>query len=173
MKGFVRTMILLLISGVAGLFFLKGPDGKPWLSLDSLKAPVIESLTAVGGKVQQSYGLAKLKVKVMLADGVEENGNTTVYKWRAEDGTWQYSDSPASAAEVEVLSIDPNTNLIPYSSSGAAATVVDRQQPSSKEGDLSEDLGPENMPNLLDDARKARALEESRHAEMDAAMDDY
>ena len=34
MKIFIKFLMFVVVLGVAGLFFIKNPEGKPWLQID-------------------------------------------------------------------------------------------------------------------------------------------
>ncbi len=92
MKLFVKFMSLALIAAVGGLFFIKGPDGKPLLTLGDLK-PDTPRLSA------------------------EPSEPTTVYKWKDENGVWQFSSEPVdgvdAAAQIEKMELTGDINTVP------------------------------------------------------------
>ena len=92
MKLFVKFMSLALIAAVGGLFFIKGPDGQPLLTLGDLK-PDTPRLSA------------------------EPSEPTTVYKWKDENGGWQFSSEPVdgvdAAAQIEKMELTGDINTVP------------------------------------------------------------
>lgn len=92
MKLFVKFMSLALIVAVGGLFFIKGPDGQPLLTLGDLKPDTPQLSTEPGEP-------------------------TTVYKWKDENGVWQFSSEPVegvdAAARVETMELTGDINTIP------------------------------------------------------------
>ena len=68
MKLFSKLMLLLLVVGIAGLFFLKKPNGSPWLDWrDFIPNQVTQAL---------------------------KKPAPTLYRWQDEKGQWQYGDTP-------------------------------------------------------------------------------
>lgn len=95
----IKFFCFLLVLGFAGLFFIKKPDGTPWLSLNDLKPDV--SLTSVTETIedmvpQQSVG--------------GEKGKVPVYRWKNEAGAWQFSDTPPNHALAEQILVDTDLN---------------------------------------------------------------
>ncbi|MFT7243158.1 MAG: hypothetical protein ACI82A_000500 [Candidatus Azotimanducaceae bacterium] len=80
-------MIFVLLAAFVGLFFLKGPNGEPLLTLDDLKPtlPEVESSSVP----------------------------TQVYKWQDENGVWQFSNQPVDEGQGEVIELDGNINIMP------------------------------------------------------------
>lgn len=77
MKIFIKLIVLLTVLACIGPFFLKGPDGRPLLSVEKLKLPdiiafsdMLKWFSAVGDKKQ----------------------NVAVYKWVGDKGVTHYSD---------------------------------------------------------------------------------
>ena len=83
-------MILVLVVAFAGLFFIKGPDGEPIMSLDDLKPTVPE-----------------VELSPVSAEP------TRVYKWKDENGVWQFSNEPVDNQNVEVMELDGKINTMP------------------------------------------------------------
>lgn len=83
----IKAMILVLIAAFAGLFFVKGPNGEPFMTLDDLKPSVPEVKTTVVP--------------------------TKVYKWQDENGVWQFSNQPRDEAQGELVAFDGNINTMP------------------------------------------------------------
>ncbi|MCB1647533.1 MAG: DUF4124 domain-containing protein [Pseudomonadales bacterium] len=85
----LKIMILIVILACIGPFFIKGPNGKPLLSLDDFKP----DLTATKEELVPS-------------------GPTTVYKWQDENGVWQFSSDPADMPGAETMELDGNINTM-------------------------------------------------------------
>ena len=68
MKLFSKLMLLILVAGIAGLFFIKKPNGSPWLDWrDFIPSQVTQAL---------------------------KKPDPTLYRWQDEKGNWQYGDTP-------------------------------------------------------------------------------
>ena len=83
----IKAIILVLIAAFAGLFFIKGPNGEPFMTLEDLKPSVPE-------------------VKTTIAP-------TKVYKWQDENGVWQFSNQPRDEGQGELVEFDGKINTMP------------------------------------------------------------
>ena len=83
----IKAMIFLLIAAFAGLFFIEGPNGEPFITLEDLMpaVPEVETTTIP----------------------------TTVYKWQDENGVWQFSNQPRDEDLGELVELDGNINTMP------------------------------------------------------------
>jgi len=88
----LKILMGLLVLGIAGLFFIKGPSGEPFLSLDDLipEVPVDKSSEPV-----------------------------TVYKWQDENGIWQFSNEPVQGKDVEAMELKGAVNVMPATPTSA------------------------------------------------------
>lgn len=100
MKLFVKLAFLILIGAVAGLFFIKSPDGEPILSATEMA----ETANAGVKFVQQGWRKTTTAAKRKLGD--DNAGKTSVYQWLDESGQWHYSNEAPSDVEAQVIQID-------------------------------------------------------------------
>lgn len=173
MKLFIKLMILVLLLGLAGPFFLTKPDGNPWMSLDDL-LPEEGSVDGLWAKLTNNLSQFKNMVGRELGD--EQMGKTQVYKWRAADGSWRFSDKPPStegAAGVETVYLDPNTNMI----KGLPNTTV--TEPSAENTEVGSSVVPLPMTvspmqaqKMMDDARNIQALMDERNQTLEKMTGD-
>ena len=86
---YYKILILILIAGFAGLFFLNGPGGKPIMTLGDL-TPTMPDIS------------------------ITESEPVSVYKWKDANGVWQFSDQPVEteAEDVEVMVLDGKINTM-------------------------------------------------------------
>jgi len=166
MKLFVKVMLVLLVLGLAGPFFMKKPDGSPWMTVDD----VLPNKASLTHQWQRFNGwLSSLSSGVGRQLGNEQMGKTQVYRWQAADGSWRFADKPPVGAEseggVETIYVDPNTNMI----EGLAIEPV--IEPSA-EGDaasagissipLPMTVSPEQAQKMMNDARNIQTLVDER-----------
>lgn len=107
---------------------------------------------------------------------------TKVYKWRDSSGTWQYSDqAPETATDIQVIDINPATNLLQSTQAVEAAEpdtgILPVLDPRSRRiapaiPDLQQS-GFSDIPggSALRKAEEARALLEARKAHIDEAVE--
>ena len=80
-------MIVLVILACIGPFFIKGPNGKPLMTIEDLLPAGASEPAPIESK--------------------------TVYRWQDENGVWQFSDDPAAAGLAEQMVLDGNINTMP------------------------------------------------------------
>lgn len=181
MKFFIKFLLLLLVLGMAGPFFLKRPDGKPWLTMDQVlpnnELPNSESL-----KSQLSYQLQKTKQWILDAtpkftsgsDSESSSGSeaTKVYRWKGSDGSWQLSDQPPADGQAEMIMVDPNTNLIQGLSEPVEEEIVEQtpaQEPSVGVP-LPMTVPLDQVSKLQEDAKKVQEQLNKRNEALEEAV---
>ena len=87
---------VLIIACIAPLF-IKGPDGKPIMTIDDWIPEVPESAEKLAGNI---------------ADEVVPTEPTRVYKWQDEDGQWHFSNTPPNALASEEMELDGDINIM-------------------------------------------------------------
>lgn len=133
-KLFVKLMGFLLILAVAGPFLLKGPDGRPLLSLDDLRLPSLSLPTLSGNATVNQGSEAPLTgggqqwiqwsekqgpafnpdvlTREQLAQlDIKEQANL-YYRWKDGNGVWQFSSLPNRNTLNHVVRTDPNANVL-------------------------------------------------------------
>jgi len=174
MKLFVKLMILVLLLGLAGPFFLKKPDGKPWVSLDDV-LPTKGTVEGLWAKLTNNFSQYKNMAGRELGD--EQMGKTQVYRWQAADGSWRFSDKPpqneTSAGGVETIYVDPNTNMI------EGVPIAPVTEPSAEAGEadsggipLPMTVSPMQAKKMMDDARNIQTLMDERSYTLDTMIGD-
>ena len=94
MRLFVKIIVTtLVLAGLLSFTQFKGKDGRPLMSLDSLKIPKLElpGLPDTPGRTEQDR----------------------VYRWSDAEGVIHFTDTPRpSGVDYTVKAYDPNANLI-------------------------------------------------------------
>ena len=169
-------MILVVIAALAGPFFLKGPDGRPLMSIGE----AMPDWQRLGVVAQHQWSKLTGKAR-RLAGGDDDgsaDGKTRVYKWRDASGNLQYSDEPPPQGGAETLYIDPDVNLIPGTpppppapSPSAAPQSEPKSAPVPEPGLLPPIMDPGRVKQLVDDAQGVQELLDDRARKMDDASD--
>jgi len=160
------AFLVLLVALLASPMFIKGPDGNPimrpgdWQSFDHLPS------------ISEQFSKLKQQARELtdeVADSLPSEPQT-FYKWRDEDGVWQYSDKPPEqpTTPVKTLNIDPNAN------------VLSRQKPSDLQPPQNSAAKPESenpaaislekLPHLLNDVRPPKQQLENREQEFERLL---
>jgi len=96
--------MLVLVAAVAGLFFVKAPDGNPILSASGITQKVSQGVKSLRRRWHDTGIAARRK------SGDENAGKTQVYKWQDNQGQWHYSDEAPADKDAQLLQVDPNVN---------------------------------------------------------------
>lgn len=170
MKIFIKLMILVLVLGLAGPFVLKGPDGRPWMSVDDLgiNSGALSwerlSLRAKGLWSEVTGGVSRIT-------GGEPARGTRIYRWRDSEGNWQYSDRPNPNGVSETIVVDSNTNVI-------QATPLSQPE-TKKESEVTAQspqigvplpltVNPGQVSKLIKDAKQVQELMNQRNDALEA-----
>ncbi|MGH1470429.1 MAG: DUF4124 domain-containing protein [Cellvibrionaceae bacterium] len=166
MKLFIKFIIFILVLGLAGPFIMKGPDGRPLMTLDE----IIPDFSSMKRKATGMINDVNNTVGDLSGDGeLSDFGKTQVYRWKDENGHWQFSDTPPPASQAaEKLLINPDVNIV-------QATELPKEQkeetPSEEETDADESsigvplpmtVSPVEARQLIDDAKGIGDLMQKR-----------
>ena len=84
MKIFSKLMILALIAGVVGIFFVKKPNGEPMFSINDFLPSFVTEMT--------------------------KKPAPTLYRWQDEKGNWQYGDTPPDDQQASIMKTQTHIN---------------------------------------------------------------
>lgn len=130
-KLFIKFMLFLLVLAIAGPFLLKGPDGRPLLSLDDLKLPsfslpqVTQATSSDGNgkpdagqqwiqwsdKTTTPFNPDVLTQQQLAQLDIKEQANL-YYRWKDGNGVWQFSALPNRNTTNFVVRTDPAANVL-------------------------------------------------------------
>lgn len=165
MKIFIRLIMLVVVLGLAGPFFLKRPDGQPWMNTSDLMpntSPVERLLTDIKAMFAGWFG----------EEQVEPIGQTKVYRWKSPEGHWQLSDTPPPDAKADVIFVNPDTNLIQglrsTPVSNAAGDETANELPSGIP--LPMTISPTQVKKLMDDAKAVQQTLNQRNQDLEAIV---
>ena len=154
MKLFVKLMLFIVVAALAAPFILKGPDGRPLMSLDMLKAPDVKlpDFSKAADAVSASLNKA----------GEEPSKAVAVYKWQDENGSWHFSDNVEQGQSAQKLNVDPNANLVHYEGAGESRAQDEHDAQSGSP------LGA--VGTLIGDAKNVGHLQEEHLARQERAL---
>lgn len=139
---FIKIVILVVIAACIGPFFIKGPDGKPLLSLDDLK-PSGEPESVAPAPV-------------------------TVYKWQDENGVWQFSSDPVDAEGAATMELDGNINIMP--STPVAGSADSKPGPYAALPAGVTTVAPDQIQEMMDTVNNLQETIDDRKAEIDKGV---
>ena len=150
MKLFAKLLVLLLILAMAGPFFMRGPDGQPLMRLSDVTQ----------------------KIKSWMSSNSSSSSGrpVKVHRWQDENGQWHYSDE-APEQDSEVISVDPNTNVIQATPVAAPAPVEAAAEP-EKEKQEPKTTEPPSVFDAVDETNKVKEELEKRNKMLKQQLDD-
>jgi len=156
----VKLMVIVVILAGVGLFFLKGPDGKPFLTVDDFAVELPDSPASMLPQQLQPE---------------EPDTVTKIYKWKDEDGVWQFSNSPQDKEGSELIEFSAQTNIIQSYSPPPLTTVPPtKREASGGEVSTSDSIpgvmtvSPEQAAEMMKTVKNLQSTVDQRKADLDA-----
>ena len=155
----LKMMVFLLVAAFVGLFFIDGPNGQPIMTIDDFIPTVPDSIS---------------DLKPETPD-LAPSGPTKVYKWKDENGIWQFSnqevDSKGNA--VEVMELDGDINIMPAIDIPAPSQeqVTKQSRPKSNLSKLPSGLTtvePEKIAEMMDTINGLQDTIDQRKKDLDS-----
>lgn len=189
MKLFIKFILFIVVLALAGPFLLKGPDGKPLMSLKDLKLPDFSLPEAVKPPPKQLDGKDKEawigwskdnKPKAPKVYVIDPQAKAPIqsrpgvfYRWKDSEGSWQFSTKPNPNMPNIVIETDPNSNIVQSLSEDKIDTALGRVKEviddgeGEEEGDGSDIPLPTTIPyteipELIDQAKAVQDLMNKR-----------
>ncbi len=171
---FVKIIIFAVILAIAGPFFMKGPDGKPLMTLEKLGIPSLSGLKNLSQLKQVASSDGQPSAEQLATLVKQGSGKQIFYKWQDEHGIWQFTTTPPPNKKFDTIETNANANIIQSLSKEAIDNALGRSSSSTFTkntpdlgsgldglGGLSPTTVPvTQIPKLLNDAKTARQLME-------------
>ena len=197
MKLFIKLLMAALILAFGGLFFVKGPDGRPLMTWDKVKQEVsgLEggSLERGWATVTQWWHSAEQSISGVFDATNDGDGNApagqddqsiTVYRWQDEEGVWHFSrrrpiqpDGPVSITEVSpaaTTSLEAPEKIEgeALSDKGASQNGTDVTQSDGDAGiPFPTTVSPDEMTDLTDKAKRVQQTMDNRRKRLDKRLE--
>ncbi len=172
MKYFTYLAVSVMIIAVTLLFFIKKPNGQPWLSTSVIYSESIEiknEMVALSSGALDSITLAITTASEKITGATFELENPKpIYKWQDGQGQWHFSDVPNKNGKSEVVKLNPadinvvvaeDTAILSGSAKSAAQPFPQR---------APEIYNSESINKLFEDAEKAKKRIEQRSKEVES-----
>ncbi|WP_372858690.1 DUF4124 domain-containing protein [Pseudoalteromonas sp.] len=172
MKYFTYLAMSVMIIAVTLLFFIKKPNGQPWLSTSVIYS---ESTEIKDEMVALSFGALDSITLAITTAGEKITGATfeletpkPIYKWQDGQGQWHFSDVPNKNGKSEVVKLNPadinvvvaeDTAILSGSAKSAALPFPQR---------APEVYNSESINKLFEDAEKAKKRIEQHSKEVES-----
>jgi hypothetical protein len=150
-------MIGLLLAAVVALFFIQGPSGEPFLTLESFRTDFTLPAT----------------VSDLFGEDSDTNQSqvTRVYKWQDENGDWQFSNRAEDANGAEVIELDGVINSMgPLRAVEKSAPITAAPDETSAPPSLTT-IPISKAMDTLDKARQMQETIDSRKTEVDKVLE--
>ena len=148
----IKLMIFIVIIACVGLFFIKGPDGTPLLSIEEFMADLSPANFSASDLLPSA---------VQSAAESSAPAITKVYRWQDENGVWQFSDNPNDEPGAEVMELDGKINTIE-----SVAPQPKKKSPAGIPGVAT--VSPAQAGQLIDTVKNLQENIDQRKADMDA-----
>lgn len=159
MRLMIKFFIFILVLGLGAPFILKQPDGTPWMDARQF----IPEVKHWPQDIKNWFNAMGREIPSSMSDSEAEK--TTVYRWRAADGSWQFSDKPPVQVESETIIVDPNANLIQgLPQPMPAETEVEK---TDIEVPVPMTISPDQLKKLKQDAENIQQLMDDRAQQLD------
>jgi hypothetical protein len=154
MKFLVKLLIAFLFIGIAGLFVLKTPDGKPVISM--------KAITYKAKSFAQDSDLYNNKVT-----------ETEVYRWKDGQGKWQYSNVEPNNNQAK--KVEQQVNIIPSKPKKITVPESNKSTISEKKttplsGLSPTTISPDKISRLIDEAKNVQQLMDKRLPEIESQL---
>lgn len=146
----IKWVIFAVLLVCGGLYFVKGPDDMPLMTLDKL----LEGFPGLPSELLPG------KDVIPAAPAV-----TRIYKWKDEDGVWQFSNLAVDEEGAEIMEIDNRINIV-QAFEPAEAVAVKKKVPKANPGVMT--VSPQEAADLLDTVNSLQETIDQRKADMDA-----
>lgn len=175
--------MFLTVSGLVAPFIFKDDSGRPLLSLHDVQAHQGDFKQSIL-QTQAWFSTLLKKIETPASQTkhqtqdhrTEQPSSNQVYKWRDEQGQWQFSDQAPAHAQAEILTFNPNENILPSirpASSANKETSTHNPAPaeSLKKTDTN-NLIPglptlEQAKKVMEDARKVQGISDQHARELE------
>jgi len=116
MKLFVQLLILLLMLGLASIYFLETPNGSSVVGMDSIiqrlnLSALLDSTDSL--RTENEAGIDNTQAQSSMENAPAE---AKIYRWQDEQGGVHFSNVPPPEIEAEVVDLAPPSVLTLYRS---------------------------------------------------------
>jgi hypothetical protein len=201
MKLFIKLMLFVVVLAMAGPFLMKGPDGRPLLTLEKLGLPSVPQLKQMITTARNNLPIAKTESTATnsvendalprndLPTAVRPGRGDVFYKWQNEHGIWQFTtEPPSSPTTYQEVYTDPQANIIQsipkdtiQSTLGFSDNASTDPKKSNEKNKPAEDIESglslttvpiTQIPKLMEDAKAARKIMDDHQKNLDQAIGD-
>lgn len=169
MKKFCYLAIMLLLTSAILLFYLKRPDGQPWLTVDGIATQTSEASKQMVSLSQAALAEAintTTQQATKLTTELKGDQGTRVYKWQDAQGQWHFSDKPNPNGNSEQVVLNPN-DITVIEAETLPVDTINNSKPSSTNKSLPNVYNPKRVEQLFNDAQNIEKTLEQRNKQLE------
>lgn len=108
----IKVIFLVVLIAGATAFFLQDPERR---NLDFIKQmfPDLKQEQQKAKDLMEEVKDQGKKLKKSLGPEVDPGEVRTLYKWKDDNGVWQFSQEPPPDRQSEQVIVDPRANIVP------------------------------------------------------------
>ncbi len=178
---FFKLMMFLVVLALAAPFVMKGPDGRPLMTLDDIKMPDVKVPEVPDSVKNLSDKLPDIKNPLSDSQPSSAKANK-VYSWTDANGNVQFSNTPPSGVtNVKATEYHPDANVIKLDKPSSQSEPHGKKGMQPKEGaqqkhkpqgdsalqDVSSLYSPEGVQKLMNDAKALEGKMQQRYQQYD------
>ena len=172
MKYFTYIAISVMVIALISLFYLKKPNGQPWLTSTLIKNEsfsIKDEMVALSSNILEPFTLEVKKAADQLtSSSLSSDGQVKIYKWQDELGQWHFSDVPNKNGKSVAVTLNlADSNVVVAEDtailSGSAKSAVDPFPQRAPEI-----YNSQSIKKLFEDAEKAKQRLEQRSKEVES-----
>ena len=167
MKLFIKLMLVLLIVAMFLPMWLRGPDGKPMMSLDdwvSIPSDLGETPSRLLEQISSAADSALDKAPVPEPDTAPAKAASGFYRWQDDQGVWHFSDKPPEGRQ------DVQSEALPELSNAMEAVEITEEVDTGQSLPANSSMAP---PVALPEGVSQEAIEEMLQDAHERRMGDH
>ncbi|EWH04285.1 hypothetical protein AT00_20865 [Pseudoalteromonas lipolytica SCSIO 04301] len=170
MKRFCYLAVMLLLTSIVLLFYIKKPDGQPYLSLSMLQRysqQVSHDVTQSASQNVESWGVKAEQLLKQFSEPDNGHAAVVVYKWQDEQGQWHFADTPHPQYASTLVTLDSREiTVLPAESFQAdpESKLTETQVKSAADSNLYD---PKKIQQLIQDAEQIKLQIEQRNKQLE------
>jgi hypothetical protein len=175
MWKYIRIIVPLLIIAFVVPMIMPGPDGKPIMSIKDW-VPDKNTLTKIEDKVKEVVNNAvdatvnASSDKIDSISAAEPNfieKKNQLYKWKDKNGRWQFTNRFDQVPEYALSQLQAEQMPQVINTMAAPAKAVTETAEASKLPMGGGQIGIDKLPQLVEEANKAKAMMEERNKKLE------
>ena len=164
MKNFIYLLSCILILAIAGLFVLKNPSGKAWLTTNDLLPNTVlveQKVKSITEQVLAAYDNLSITEN-------SQKSELKIYRWKDSSGNWHYSDTPQLSGNSEEVQFDANDITVLPAFEAAENKTINTNVNNSVNNSVNTRANtaapntPNKIVNLYQDAKSVQKLMDNR-----------